>query len=165
MLHTQMYTITVCGYIYIYTHLFIYIYIYIYYYRIVNPSLLSAVAGGMVIELRPKVCMRGGDTFGEDTANLPAKIIPTKIRWPKLSRTFPMGLGIPPLKFKIMPESQRNPEKSRSRSREIHKSRFYHVKSRILVRRLAGGAFGHEYILLLLLSALRIITITLTYYY
>ena len=49
---------------------------------------------------------------------LPTKIIPTKIRWLKTSRIFPMSMRIPPLKLTILPES--NP-----------------LKSRILVRRLA----------------------------
>ena len=52
------------------------------------------------------------------TPNLSTGIIPTKIAWLKLSGNFPMGLGVPPLKLKILLES--NP-----------------LKSRILVRRLA----------------------------
>ena len=39
------------------------------------------------------------------TPNLPTKIIPTKIAGLKLSRKFPMALGIPPLKLKILLES------------------------------------------------------------
>ena len=42
--------------------------------------------------------------------NLPTNIIPTKIAWLRFSGKSPMGLGIPPLKFKIMLES--NPLKS-----------------------------------------------------
>ena len=52
------------------------------------------------------------------TPNLPTKLLPTKIAWLKLSGNFPMDIRIPPLKTKIMLES--NP-----------------LKSRILVRRLA----------------------------
>ena len=44
------------------------------------------------------------------TPNLPTNIIPAKIAWLKLSGKFPMGLEIPPLKTKIMLES--NPLKS-----------------------------------------------------
>ena len=44
------------------------------------------------------------------TPNPPTNIIPTNIAWLKLSGKFPMSLGIPPLKFKIMLES--NPLKS-----------------------------------------------------
>ena len=44
-------------------------------------------------------------------ANLPTKIIPTKICWLNISGKFPMCLGIPPLQIKIMLES--NPLKSR----------------------------------------------------
>ena len=61
---------------------------------------------------------KGEPTVPLATPNLPANIIPTEICWLKLSGTFPMGLGIPPLKLKIMLES--NP-----------------LRSRILVRRLA----------------------------
>ena len=50
--------------------------------------------------------------------SLPTKIMPTKIRWLNISGKFPLSLGIPPLKLKILLES--NP-----------------LKSRILVRRLA----------------------------
>ena len=45
------------------------------------------------------------------TPNLPTKIMPTKIAWLKLSGKFSMGLGIPPLKIKILLGS--NPPKSR----------------------------------------------------
>ena len=44
------------------------------------------------------------------TPNLPTKITPTKIAWLRLSGKFPMGLGIPPGKLKIVLES--NPLKS-----------------------------------------------------
>ena len=47
---------------------------------------------------------------GDRTLNLPTEIIPTKIAWLKHSRKSPTGLGIPPLNFKIMLES--NPLKS-----------------------------------------------------
>ena len=53
------------------------------------------------------------------TRNLPTEIIPTKICWLKSSRKFPMDMIIPPLKLNIMLESN-------------------HLKSRILVWRLAG---------------------------
>ena len=58
------------------------------------------------------------------TPNLPTKIIPTKIAGLKLSGKLPMGLGIPPLRIKIMIES--NP-----------------LKSIILVRRLAVRKSNH----------------------
>ena len=48
-------------------------------------------------------------TYG--TPNLPTKSLPAKIRWLKSSGKFPTGLGIPPLKLKIMFES--SPLKSR----------------------------------------------------
>ena len=44
------------------------------------------------------------------TPNLPTSITPTKIAWLKTSGKFPMGLGIPRLKTKIMLES--SPPKS-----------------------------------------------------
>ena len=53
------------------------------------------------------------------TPYLPTKIIPTKTFWLKVSGNFPKDLRIPPLKIKILLES--NP-----------------LKSRILVRRLAA---------------------------
>ena len=52
------------------------------------------------------------------TPNLPAKSIPAEIARLKLSGESPMGLGIPPPKTNILLESN-------------------HLKSRILVRRLA----------------------------
>ena len=54
-----------------------------------------------------------GAHLGTDKPNLPTKLSPTKIACLKLSGRFPMGLGIPPLKIKILPES--NPLKSRVR--------------------------------------------------
>ena len=45
------------------------------------------------------------------TPNLPTNIVPTNIAWLKLSGASPMGLGISPLKFKIVLES--NPLKSK----------------------------------------------------
>ena len=50
----------------------------------------------------------GGEVSG--TPNLPTSTIPTNIAWLKLSGKSPMGLGIPPLRIKIMLES--NPLKS-----------------------------------------------------
>ena len=44
------------------------------------------------------------------TPNLPTNIVPTNIAWLKLSGKSPIGLGIPPLRIKIMLES--NPLKS-----------------------------------------------------
>ena len=46
----------------------------------------------------------------DHTPNLPTNIIPAKIAWLKLSRKFPMDLGIPLLKIKITLQS--NPLKS-----------------------------------------------------
>ena len=60
---------------------------------------------------------RNVDVKEHITPNLPTEIIP-KIPWLELSGRFPMGLGIPPLKFQILLESKP-------------------LKSRILVRRLA----------------------------
>ena len=56
--------------------------------------------------------------FSTGAPNLPAKIIPAKIRRLKLSGRFPMDMRIPPLKIKILLESEP-------------------LKSRILVERLA----------------------------
>ena len=39
------------------------------------------------------------------TPNLPTKILPTKIRWLKISGRFPTDMIIPPLKLKILLES------------------------------------------------------------
>ena len=71
--------------------------------------------------LTPRAFIISTDTDNPLTPNLPNKIISTKIRWLKLSGKFPMGLGIPPLKIKILLESKP-------------------LKSRTLVRRLAGKA-------------------------
>ena len=46
------------------------------------------------------------------TPNLPANIVPTNIAWLALSGKSPMGLGIPPLKIKIVLDS--NPPKSQT---------------------------------------------------
>ena len=46
----------------------------------------------------------------EPTPNLPTNIAPTKIAWLKLSEKSPMDMSIPPLRIKIMLES--NPLKS-----------------------------------------------------
>ena len=74
----------------------IYIYIYIYnYYLFICPSTTS-----------PAVHL----SVDSVTHNPPTNITPTKIAWVKLSGKIPLGLGIPPLKFKIMLES--NPLKS-----------------------------------------------------
>ena len=43
--------------------------------------------------------------------NLPTKIIPTKTRWLKDSGEFPMDMRVPPLRLKVLHES--NPLKSR----------------------------------------------------
>ena len=51
------------------------------------------------------------------TPNHATKIIPTKTAWLKLSGKFPMGPGIPPLKIKIMLES--NPLTSRMLVRKL----------------------------------------------
>ena len=53
----------------------------------------------------------------EITADLPTKNLPAKIAWLKLSRKFPMDVRIPPLKMKIMLES--NPLKSRNLVRRL----------------------------------------------
>ena len=61
------------------------------------------------------------------TPNLRTKIIPTKIAWLKLSGRFPMGLGVPPLKIKILLES--NPPKSRISVRRsgVPRHILYHI--------------------------------------
>ena len=46
------------------------------------------------------------DAIRRATPNLPTNTIPTKTAWLRLSRKFPMGLGIPPLIIKIMLESE-----------------------------------------------------------
>ena len=56
---------------------------------------------------------------GGTMPNLPAKIVPTKIYWLKLSWKFPMDLRIPPLEVKIL----------------LYPN---HLKPRVSVRRLAG---------------------------
>ena len=103
-IYIYIYSIYIYIYIYIYLCVYIYIYIYIYSSRTSRPRGREATA----------LPDPGA------TANLPTKIIPAKIRWLKLYGTFPMGLGVPPLEFKILLVS--NPP-----------------KSRILVRRLAAG--------------------------
>ena len=62
-------------------------------------------------------------TRPKGTPSLPTKIIPAKIPWLKISGKSPMDMRIPPLKIKIMLDS--NP-----------------LKSRILVRRLAVRTQG-----------------------
>ena len=52
----------------------------------------------------------GRAAMSRTTENLPTNIIPTKMAWLKLSGKSPMALGIPPLNFKILLES--NPLKS-----------------------------------------------------
>ena len=109
-----------CIHIYIYIHTYIHAYTYTYTYtyaytythrcKLLLPAFggtLSAPSYPWHRPLRP--C---------PTPNLPTKIIPIKIAGLKLFGKSPMGLGIPPLKFKILLESN-------------------HLKSRILVRRLA----------------------------
>ena len=53
---------------------------------------------------------RGREGCAWSTPNPPTNIIPTTIAWRKLSGRSPMGLGIPPLRIKMMLES--NPRKS-----------------------------------------------------
>ena len=57
------------------------------------------------------------------TPNLPTKNLPTKIAWLKLSGKFPLDMRIPPLKIKIMLES--NPPKSRILVRRLTAPRFH----------------------------------------
>ena len=52
-----------------------------------------------------------GPFLASSSPNLPTNITPTKIAWLKLSGKFPMDMRIPPLRVKIMLES--NPLKSR----------------------------------------------------
>ena len=54
---------------------------------------------------RDAVRYNNGGARRSNAPNLRVKIIPTKIRWLKLSATFPMGLGTPPRQIKIMFES------------------------------------------------------------
>ena len=49
--------------------------------------------------------------------NLPTRIIPAKIRWLEISGTFPVEIWIPPLRLKILLES--NPLKSRILARRL----------------------------------------------
>ena len=92
-------------YIYIYVYVYVYIYIYI---CILNVSCYIIAYNIQYDILAPS----------HHSPNLPTKIMPTKIAWLKYSGKFPMDIRIPPLKIKILLES--NP-----------------LKSRILVRRLA----------------------------
>ena len=73
-------------YIYIYIYIYTYIYIYIYIYVYVSPRFGSGCS----------------DPY---SANLPAKIIPTKIRRPNKSGEFPTDMRIPPLRIVILLES------------------------------------------------------------
>ena len=47
---------------------------------------------------------REASVSAADTPNLPTKITTAKICWLKISGKFSVGLGIPPLKIKIMLE-------------------------------------------------------------
>ena len=87
-------------YIYIYVCLCIYIYIYIYIYAYTYSGRCPCPLPGGARRCR----------WRHDTPNLPTNIIPTKIARVNFYGKFPMGLGIPPLRIKIMLES--NPLKS-----------------------------------------------------
>ena len=93
-------------YIYIYIHIWgiynIYIYIYIYIYGII----LSAVLHSLPDPGALNSCMH----ISPNTPNLPTNIVPTNIARLKLSGKLPRGLEIPPLRIKIVLES--NPLKS-----------------------------------------------------
>ena len=86
---------------YIYTSLSIYIHIYIHR----EMYILSA---RLLWETNLRACSVQACS---NTPNLPTNITYAKIAWLKLSGKFSMGLGIPPLRIRILLES--NPLKSR----------------------------------------------------
>ena len=128
----------------VHTCVYIYIYIYIYIYRCVGEKHSSGEeqpweekpsecqisgwravsASGLQGRGSPKRSVSFADAGIIPQPRAPADLctpnLPTMIAWLKLARKFPMDLGIPPLKIKILPESSP-------------------LKSRILVRRLAVG--------------------------
>ena len=83
----------ICIYIYIYTHTYTHMYVYTY-----NKQ----------------------QWLGVNTPNLPTNVLPTKIRWFKLCRRFPLDTRIPPLNMKILLES--NPLKLCPESIEFRES-------------------------------------------
>ena len=89
----------------------------------VRPNSLGLVPGPFLAPLQSPQGLQRFSVEDDATPNLPTKIIPTKIACLKLSGTFPLGMRIPPLKTKIMLESNT-------------------LESRIFVRRLAAWRKG-----------------------
>ena len=92
------------------TYVYIYIYIYILYLCIYLYVCIHVYVYADRPRRTPPCASTGkvegtGEKGERPTPNLPTNIIPTKIAWLKLSGKSPMGLGIPPLKIKIMLES------------------------------------------------------------
>ena len=113
-------------YIYIHTYTYIYIYIYIYIHLFLSLS-LSLSLSSMHISAAPQpvsaLSLRAGGcqcwvayakpalpNTEKGTPNLPTNTIAAKIAWLKLSGESPNGMRIPPLRIKVMLES--NPLKS-----------------------------------------------------
>ena len=74
-------------------------------------SVASCRALARVVRLLVWRCMACTTVLRMLTPDLPTKIIPTKIRWLKLSGKFPMVMRIPPFQIQILLES--NPLKCR----------------------------------------------------
>ena len=109
-IHTHIYI-----YIYIYIHIHIHVYIYIYIHTYIHMYIHMIYI--YIIHRSPKFLTPGGraclvrcPSRTLCTPNLPTNIIPSNVAWLKLSRSFPMDLGIPPRWIQIMLES--NPPKS-----------------------------------------------------
>ena len=68
-------------------------------------SLLSLLSSLLWLILLLALAQAGATPLAASTPNLPTNIIPTNIAWLKLSGKSPMDMGIPPIKFKIMLES------------------------------------------------------------
>ena len=91
-------------YIYIYIHIYIYIYIF-------ADVISNTEAGGAGANAKARFAWGACFVlYSYRTPNLPAKIIPTKIAWLKVSRKCPMDMSIPPRKNKILLET--NPPES-----------------------------------------------------
>ena len=110
-------------YIYIYIYIYVYTYTHIFIWGLyyTSPTIISekplnslsnnrCIARGLQFESCFAIRVLFKLIVGEITPNPPTNIVPTNIARVKLSGKSPMGLGIPPLRIKIMLES--NPLKS-----------------------------------------------------
>ena len=96
-------------YMYMYTHVqYVYIYIYIHIHTL-QSTVVELIAYRIDISgahalnhLRSSPCTTSPHGCVTFTPDFPTNIIPTNIAWLKLSGKFPRGLGMPPLKFRIM---------------------------------------------------------------